>query len=101
MRLSVQDHKQCLCHIIFYLFIKYLIDKLDVKRGKAAIAFRLWASRRQRISVDCRTPDHSQPTATLAAMTQSKSPHPLADAHLHRPSGNSQSTTHSFDKHSH
>jgi len=45
--LSVQDHKQCLCHIIFYLFINSLIDKYSAQSGKAASAFRLWASKRQ------------------------------------------------------
>jgi hypothetical protein len=53
---SVQDHKQCLCHIIFYLFINGLIYKYGNRSGKAASAFRLWASKRQAGSAYCRSP---------------------------------------------
>jgi hypothetical protein len=51
---SVQDHKQCLCHIIFCLFIKYLTNKGSNRSGKAASVFRLWASQRQAGLAYCR-----------------------------------------------
>jgi hypothetical protein len=53
---SVQDHKQSLCHFIFYLFISNLSCKSGDISGKAASVFRLRTSKRQANSIDCRCP---------------------------------------------
>jgi hypothetical protein len=53
---SVQDHKQSLCHFIFYIYINYLVVIITDKSGKAANDFRLLASRRQSCSSACRLP---------------------------------------------
>jgi hypothetical protein len=42
---SVQDHKQGVCHFIFYLYFNDLYKFIDPGSGKAANAFRLLASK--------------------------------------------------------
>jgi hypothetical protein len=101
--LSVQDHKQCLCHIIFYLFINNLIDKNHNISGKAASSFRLWASKRQAgfASLQLTRQISAQSCVTITAQGGQRLIPPLRGPGHHRPSDDSQSTTYSFDKHSH
>jgi hypothetical protein len=84
---SVQDHKQSLCHFIFYLLINHLAKKTGSWRGKAASAFRLCGRRAANLR------GLLPPTAAIEAAKPT--------AHHSPTLAIGQGTTHSFDKHSH